>query len=49
MEKQLWEYGIAEIAAGYAQEGAGFVCTLCGKEYEAGRVYELDGGLLYDA
>lgn len=48
MEKQLWEYEIAEIAAGYAREGAGFCCLLCGGKYEAGRVYEM-GGLLYDA
>ena len=49
MEKQLWEHEIIEIAQGYAREGTAYVCLLCGTAFEAGRVYEMEGGLLYDA
>ena len=49
MEKQLWEHEIIEIAQGYVREGTAYVCLLCGAAFEAGRVYEMEGGLLYDA
>ena len=49
MEKQLWEHEIIEIAQGYVREGTTYVCLLCGTAFEAGRVYEMEGGLLYDA
>lgn len=49
MEKQLWEHEIIEIAQGYVREGTAYVCLLCGTAFEAGRVYEMEGGLLYDA
>lgn len=47
-EKKIWDYTMEEIQNGFTQDNSSFRCILCGKEYENGRIYSLDGQL-YDA
>jgi len=47
-EDKIWDYSIDEIVRGYADIGESFVCVMCGKEFEKGNIYQVDGRL-YDA
>ena len=44
----IWNYALEDIINGYADEGEQFVCVACGRCFEKGRIYELDGEL-FDA
>lgn len=44
----IWNYALEEIISGHADEGEQFVCVACGRCFEKGRIYELDGEL-FDA
>lgn len=44
----LWKYKMEDLVRGYALGEDVCVCTLCGEQFERGRIYEMEGNL-YDA
>ena len=43
-----WNMEIEDLAKGYAESETQCACLLCGRQFERGRIYEMDGEL-YDA
>lgn len=44
----IWNYTMSEILDGYAEKDNNLVCVMCGRQYEKGRIYEIDNSL-YDS
>ncbi len=44
----LWNYSLSELKRGYVKKGNNLVCILCGKVFERGKIYKMEGEL-YDA
>lgn len=44
----IWNFNMEDILNGYREDDSKYYCIICGKEYEKGRIYEIDNEL-YDA
>lgn len=44
----IWNYDVNDIVKGYHEQKENYCCLVCQKEYEKGRIYQMDNGL-YDA
>lgn len=44
----IWNYTLPEILNGYLEKENISTCVMCGKQYEKGRIYEIDN-ILYDS
>lgn len=44
----LWNYTMSEILNGYTEKENNMVCVMCGRQYEKGRIYEMNSSL-YDS
>jgi hypothetical protein len=47
-KKHIWNSSVEEIVMGYKENESFYFCTFCGKEYEKGHIFTLNGKL-YDA
>lgn len=47
-DNMIWNYSLTDIINGYAEDDYNKVCVICGKQYENGRIYEIDNAM-YDS
>ena len=46
--KKIWNYTLEEITQGYAEDANAFICPICGRTFEKGRIFHAENQL-YDS